>query len=105
MSKIKNPRAKKAASLTRDHRSDAGDKSRTARKAIPREKARTKRTHRRAVHEALHRAEPLASEAELERAEGRLVEAGRVARSKGFRKPPDVPLGEYLEAKGRRRGR
>ena len=103
MSKLKNPRAKKAASLSRDRR-NVGENSKASRKTIPRAKARTQRAHRRSVHQALAHPEPLASDVELEAAENQLSKAAR-ARQTGFRKEPDVPLGEYLERKHIRRGR
>jgi hypothetical protein len=102
MSKLKNPRAKKVASLTRDHRKADGKNSKAARKTIPREKARTKRAHRRAVHHALEHAAPLGSDTELEIAESRLTNAAAAMKATGH-KSPDVPLVEYLEGKGRRR--
>jgi hypothetical protein len=102
MSKLKNPRAKKAASLSRDRRNVHGENSKASRKSIPRAKARKQRAHRRAVHQALVHAEPLVSDVEVEATENKLSKAARV-RQVGFRKQPDVPLGEVLEGKRPRR--
>jgi hypothetical protein len=101
MSKLKSPRAKKEASLSRDRR-NPGERSKASRKSIPRTKARAQRAHRRAVHQALVHAEPLASDVELERAESKLTKAAST-RQAGGRKTPDVALREYLDGKGRRR--
>ena len=103
MSKLKNPRAKKTASLAHDHRNAEGKTSKAARKSIPRAKARSERVLRRAVHQALAHAEPLVSDTEVELAENKLTNAAGVRQSKGFKKKPGVPLGEYLAGKGRRR--
>ena len=101
MSKLKHPRAKKSASLAHDHRN--GKTSKAARKSIPRAKARSERVLRRAVHQALTHAEPLVSDTGLELAEKKLTNAAGIRQSKGFRKTPGVPLGEFLAGKGRRR--
>ncbi len=101
MSKLKNPRAKKEASLSHDRR-NPDERSKAARKSVPREKTRTRRTLRREVHQALGHAETLASDVELERAEKKLTDA--VAHQPDVRKPAKVPLREFLAGKGRRRG-
>jgi hypothetical protein len=101
MSKLKNPRAKKEASLSHDRR-NPDERSKASRKSIPREKARTRRTQRRAVHQALGHGETLASDTELDVAEKKLTDAAS-ARSAKAQKTSKVPLREFLVGKGRRR--
>jgi hypothetical protein len=103
MSKLRNPRAKKEASLSHDRR-NPDERSKASRKSIPRAKARTQRAQRRAAHQALAHAEPLASDVELERAEKKLTDAAGARQAEG-RKTSNVPLREYLEGKGRRRAK
>lgn len=103
MSKLKNPRAKKAASLKRDRRSVYGENSKASRKNIPRAKARTHREERRAVHQAVAVPAELQMDLGLEQAENAVVKAARDAKAHGFRKEPDVPLGEVIETKQKRR--
>jgi hypothetical protein len=105
MSKLKNPRAKKAASLSRDRRNADGENSKAARKNIPRAKARTHREQRRAVHQAIAAPAELVSETGLVHAENLVTKATRDAKAHGFRKKPDVPLGEVLADKRERRRR
>ncbi len=105
MSKIKDPKAKKAASLSRDRRNAYGENSKSSRKAIPRGKARSERAHRHAVHQALVSAPRLTSDAGLEHVETELAEAARELQLHGFRKVPDMPLGELLAEKNKRRQR
>lgn len=92
MSKLKSPRAKKAASLARDRRNRYGENTKASRKNIPKAKARTERALRRAVHVALA-TNDLGSDEGLDHAETSLTEAARDRKSHGFRKRPDVPLG------------
>jgi hypothetical protein len=103
MSKLKNPRAKKLASLKRDRRSVTGEKSKVSRKSIPRAKARTHREERRAVHKAVAKPAELQLDFGLEQAENAVVKAARDAKAHGFKKVPDVPLGEVIETKQKRR--
>lgn len=103
MSKLKTPRAKKAASLSRDRRNAKGESSKAARKSIPRAKALTHRGFRRAVHQAVASPADLESTQGVELVENAVTKAARDVKAYGFRKEPDVPLGEYLEGKQKRR--
>jgi hypothetical protein len=103
MSKLKTPRAKKVASLERDRRTSPGKSSKAARKIIPRAKARTQREERRAVHQAVAVPDRLTSDEGAERAETLVAQARNDQRSKGFRKNPDLPLGEVIASKRKRR--
>jgi hypothetical protein len=102
MSKLKNPHAKKAASYAKDRRSASSTTGAPKRKLLPRAKARTERAYRHKVHEAIAVAPKVRSEEEVERVEVAIGDA-REKRVSGFRKPPDVPLGEVVEEKVKRR--
>lgn len=103
MSKLKSPRAKKEASLSKDRRSSYGENSKAARKNIPRAKARDRRAVRHATHQALHAAERLVEEKAVEKAENTVVKAVRDRKAVGFRKTPDEPLGEVVAEKQKAR--
>lgn len=102
MSKLKTPHAKKAASLARDRRSASPTTGAPTRKLASRAKSRTERAYRHAVKEAVAVAPKVRSEEEVERVDVAIGDA-REKRVSGFRKPPDVPLGEVVEKKLRRR--
>jgi hypothetical protein len=79
-----------------------GENSKASRKNIPRAKARTHREHRRAVHQAIADPDELSFDAGLEDAEKAVAKAARDAKLHGFRKQPDMALGEYLARKHKR---
>jgi hypothetical protein len=101
MSKLKTPHAKKAASYKKDRRS-ASTTGTPRRKLLPKAKARTERAYRHKVHEVVAAAPRVRSEEEVERVEVALGDA-KEKRVGGFKKPPDVPLGEVVEEKLTRR--
>lgn len=104
MSKLKTPKAKKKASLEHDRRNAYGENNKASRKNVPRAKARTERAYRRAVHQALAHPDELNQGGGVPAIETELAEA-RAQRKNGFKKTPDIPLGDLLEQKQKRRAR
>lgn len=102
MSKLKTPHAKKAASYAKDRRSASATTGAPSRKRLTQAKAGTERAYRRAVNEAVAAAPKVRSEEDVERVETAIGDA-REKRASGFRKPPDVPLGEVVAGKLKRR--
>jgi hypothetical protein len=98
MSKLKTPHAKKAASYKKDRRAAASTTGAPKRKLLPKAKARTERAYRHKVHEVIAAAPRVRSEEEEERVEVALGDA-KEKRVSGFKKTPDVPLGEVVEGK------
>ena len=99
MSTVKNPPEKKELSLKLDRRNTYGKNSKASREAIPRGKQRQHMNERRSVGQALHGLRGIvqaddAADAEL-KAKTRVTESKR----KGFKKQPDVPLGNVLDTK------
>jgi hypothetical protein len=106
VSKIKNPKAKKAISYAHDRRNTYGEAPHGARKSIPRGKARAHRAERHEVRQALTQTtqtDPDDLEAN-EVAETAVAEA-QLQRLNGFRKVPDTPLGEVVHRNQDRRKR
>jgi hypothetical protein len=99
MSKVKNPRDKKKASYARDRRNTYGENAKSSRKNIPRAKARVRRAERRVVRQALGES---AGGADAEAAETTVANS-RLQRLEGFKKSPDIPLGDYLARKRARK--
>jgi hypothetical protein len=99
MSKLKSPRQKKVASLSRDRRNVYGENDKATRKNLPRKKARINRAFRHEVHQGLRvdgaPVEKLALE-ELDQ------EVGAVRRKK-FKKQPDLPLVEFIDRQREKR--
>jgi hypothetical protein len=103
MSKLKTPADKKAASHAHDRRNAYGENNKSSRKNIPRSKAIVHRAERRVVRSVVAHSE-LTSVDAAEGVETRIAES-KAQRLQGFKKSPDVPLGEYLERKRRRKRR
>ena len=105
MSTVKNPRRKKQLSLKRDHRSVFGENTHAGRKNIARGKKRRRMNERRTVHQVLHQLKGDINpniEADADAASNVEFAAKlKMADSKvhGFKKQPDVPLGEILKQK------
>ncbi len=98
MSRTKTPGAKKAVSLRRDRRNAYGENAKASRKAIPRRKALSQRSARRAAAVAIHGLAQESSAHVEEPSDRRLADARAKVR-RGFRKSPDPPLGERVEKK------
>lgn len=97
MSTVKNPKEKKQLSLERDCRNVYGENPAASRKGIAKGKQRQHMNERRSSAQVLAKAtgpidEEFASDVELE-----TKVAVAVSRKYGFRKSPDLPLGEFLE--------
>jgi hypothetical protein len=105
MSTVKNPRRKKILSLKRDHRSVFGENTQAGRKNIAKSKQRNRMSERRVVHQVLHQIKGdinVDTDADTDAAskvefEAKLKMAD--SRHRGFKKQPDVPLGEVLKQK------
>jgi len=104
MSKVKNPRQKKAKSYALDRRNQYGESPHGARKSIPRGKARAHRAERREVRQALQQADHDRGDLHqgIEAMETVLAET-KLQRLEGFKKYPDVALGIVVARNLRRR--
>ena len=97
MSTVKNPKEKKRLSLERDCRNVYGENPAASRKGIAKGKQRQHMNERRSAAQALSQLDgplddELASDVELK---ARVAVA--VSRRYGFRKLPDLPLGQFIE--------
>ncbi len=105
MSTVKNPRRKKQLSLKRDHRSVFGENTQAGRKNISRAKQHNRMIERRVVHQVLHQLKGdinVDTDADADAASNVEFEAKvKMAdiKHRGFKKQPDVPLGEVLKQK------
>lgn len=96
MATTRTPQEKKALSLQRDRRNVYGESTKGTRVGIPRSKQQSKQAERRAAKQPLIAASNLLDEQLLMDAQDASVVAGSQRRRKGFRKLPDLPLGEVL---------
>ena len=97
MSTVKNPKEKKRLSLERDCRNGYGENPAASRKGIAKGKQRQHMNERRSAAQVLSQFEgslddELASDVEL-----RARVAVAVSRKYGFKKVPDLPLGQFLD--------
>jgi predicted nucleic acid-binding protein len=92
MSKVRHPRLKKQLSLARDCRNAYGESPHGSRKAIPKHQAIRRRQERR-VAAVLLSALPVDVDAIDNAVKARM----RTKRLGGFRKVPDISLGQIIE--------
>lgn len=95
----RTPQEKKQLSLAKDRRNTFGEDNKSARRNLPKAKARPHRANRRADHAVLATAEGIFASELFDAAEQQLK--GR--RRKVFKKSPDEPLGDVLARKAARR--
>ena len=99
MSKLKSPQEKKSVSLNRDRRNNYGENDKASRKAIPRNKQNNHQAERRAANRPVaalkgNIEEDVANAAEMQ-SRAQVV----LQKRKGFRKRPDISLGDMLARK------
>lgn len=99
MSKIKNPREKKIASLLHDRRNVYGENDKSSRKNIPRSKQISHQAIRSAANRPLSALVAQTDEDAFTEAESIVRENIMAKERKGFSKSPDAPLGQFLESK------
>jgi hypothetical protein len=105
MSKIKTPEEKKRKSYEHDGRNSYGEHSKSSRKNIARGRQRVHMAERRVAEETLRALGPSPDEPLAEDVEGAIKTRTREQRLGGFKKSPDLPLGEMLKRKEERRKR
>ncbi|MEV6099979.1 hypothetical protein [Nocardia sp. NPDC051981] len=99
----KSPQEKKILSYTKDRRNDYGENDKSSRKAIRRNKRLPNRADRRHGRQMMATATG-AVEAEVsDQAEIKLRSTRSVWDKRGWRKQPDIPLGEIVIRKLERR--
>ena len=99
MAKVKTPQEKKALSLIRDRRSVFGESTKGTRVGIPRSKQQSKQAARRAAKQPLLTVTGSVDEKSALTAQDESVTAETRMHLKGFRKMPDLSLGEVLRLK------
>ncbi|HEX4505510.1 MAG TPA: hypothetical protein VH722_07245 [Alphaproteobacteria bacterium] len=98
----RSPQEKKALSYAKDRRNAYGENAKASRKAIPLRKAGENRDDRRKVNQEL------AGLPQLDEAAAALIESSarhEINRVGGWKKWPDLPLGEFLEQQRKFRAR
>jgi len=93
VSKLKNPHVKKQVSLERDRRSPTGAYDASTHEQVAKKKARINRAHRHEVHQKLHVDGAPVEELDLDGLDSKVVTAQR----ERFKKPPALPLAEFIE--------
>jgi hypothetical protein len=96
MAKVITPQEKKALSLARDRRNVYGESTKGTRVGIPRSKQQSKQAERRAAKQPLLGVIGDVDEQSALAAQDASVAAATLKRRTGFRKSPDLPLGEVL---------
>jgi hypothetical protein len=99
MAKEKTPQEKKALSLKRDRRNVYGKSTKGTRVGIPRSKQQSRQAERRAAKQPLQTVTGSIDENSALGAQDESVAAGTLKRLEGFRKMPDLSLGEVLRLK------
>lgn len=99
MAKARTPQDKKALSLKRDRRNVYGESTKGTRIGIPRSKQQIKQAERRAAKQPFLGVSGDVDEQTALAAQDASVAAATLKRRKGFRKSPDLPLGEVLRFK------
>jgi hypothetical protein len=99
MAKKRTPQEKKALSLKRDRRNVYGECTKGTRVGIPRSKQQSKQAERRAAKQPLLTVTGAVDEQSALTAQDESVAAGTLKHLKGFRKVPDLSLGEVLRLK------
>jgi len=89
----RTPQEKKQLSYERDRRDAYGESDKGSRKAIPRRKREAVRAYRRATKEPLSMKRSTIDRDAAEAVELRVLGVRR----RGWRKFPDIPLGEYIK--------
>jgi hypothetical protein len=92
------PQEKKKLSYERDRRNDYGENDKASRKAIPLHKRKVIRAYRKSTKQQLPKNEVALDSEAAEAVEQSVL---RVAR-KGWRKVPDMPLGEFIDRQKKR---
>ena len=101
MSTVKNPKEKKRLSLQRDCRNVYGENPAASRKGIAKGKQRQHQNERRSAAQALAQLSGNVDDESASNVELKAKVAVAASRRHGFRKSPDMPLGEFLERKKR----
>jgi hypothetical protein len=99
MAKMKTPQEKKALSLKRDRRNVYGESTKGTRVGIPRSKQQSTQAERRASKQPLQAVTGTVDDKSALTAQDESLAAGVLKRKKGFRKMPDLSLGEVLRFK------
>ena len=99
MVRVKTQQEKKALSLKRDRRNVYGESTKGTRVGIPRSKQQSKQAERRVSKQPLLAVTGSVDEKSALTAQDESIAAGTLKRLKGFRKMPDLSLGEVLRLK------
>ncbi|MEU1428392.1 hypothetical protein ABZ412_15090 [Nocardia sp. NPDC005746] len=99
----KSPQEKKILSYAKDRRNDYGENDKASRKAIRRNKRLPNRADRRHGRQIMAAAIGAVEPEVSDRAESRLRSTRSVWEKRGWRKWPDIPLGEIVIRKLERR--
>lgn len=96
MATERTPQEKKALSLKRDRRNVYGENTKGTRVGIPRSKQQSNQAERRVAKKPLQAVTGHIDPESALAAQDASVAAGTLKRREGFRKCPDLPLGEVL---------
>jgi hypothetical protein len=99
VSTVKNPKEKKRLSLQRDCRNIYGQNPSASRKGIAKGKQRQHMNERRSAAQALTQLSGAVDDDQASEIELKANVAATVSRQSGFKKMPDIPLGEFLESR------
>lgn len=99
MSVVKSPQEKKRLSLLNDCRNIYGENAKASRKNIRRSKQGLQRMCRRLSRQYLSQASRCDNDAGYIDLQNKINTATRLKRKQGFKKWPDLPLGEILHRK------
>ena len=99
MSRLKSPQEKKFASLNRDRRNNYGENDKASRKAIPRNKQKSRQAERRAANQPVSALKGNVEEDAANSAEMQSRAQIVLQKRNGFRKRPDIPLRDILARK------
>jgi hypothetical protein len=103
MSTVKNPSEKKRLSLQRDCRNIYGENPAASRKGIAKGKQRQHQNERRSAAQALAKVHSTSDDDFAADAELKAKMAIGLSRMRGFKKKPDMPLGEFLKRRKRKK--
>jgi hypothetical protein len=99
VSTVKHPKEKKQLSLDRDCRNVHGENPAASRKGIRKGKQHQHMNERRSAAQALARFSGSSDDDLASDVESKAKVASAVSRKYGFRKIPDIPLGDFLDRK------
>lgn len=105
MSKVKYPQDKKRLSYSRDRRNAYGESSKGSRKSIRRNKRLSSQAERSKNAKLKSLIKRVFDSDYAVEVENDLKSAIKLRRAQGFRKYPDLPLGEYIELQKRKRAK